>query len=260
MKKCAMNLRFLTAFTAVLAVTAGSVPAYSKPTGVPVHPSARCAVFWSAMTRSVPQDSPAHKEMTARKNAWLADAAASIGQPEANRILNAHGPYYGNQVREMAGNATALQAFAAKYSNCNSVPASRAITRSNGSNPAFIKPIPAVTEKDKANGVRALACAGMARTNEDMGNIPAVELFGKSSVYLRIIKHFRPDFAEADIKSGIVAAQIDYAKLVTRNHADRHSHTMTGKPWDIKKSELLVFSRECARMANVMARIVQMKP
>lgn len=244
----------------VLAIAVSSfaaVPANAKPTGVPIHPSARCAVFWSAMTRAVPQNSTPYAQMTARKEAWLAHASAAIGATKANKILNADGPYYGGLVREMAGDAAALQAFAANYSECEKTPAEASPAVGISAPAANAKAPPTVTAKDKQNGERALRCAGMARMNEDMDNLIAVQLYGKLSDYLPIVSHFRPDLSDTEIKSALMSAQQEYAKLIVRDKSARTASTMAGQKWDIEKSEGVILSRECAQMANVMSRFIK---
>lgn len=244
---------------AVAMLTTGSAgtPVDAKPTSGAVHPSARCAVFWSAMTRGVPQGSEPYTQFIARKDAWLSDAISAIGTTEANRILNADGPYYGNQVREMAGNADAMRAFAANYSGCETAPSSGTSIVRNAVPTAPAKPIPTVTAKDKESGDRAFRCAGMAQMNEDIDNVVATKYYGKTSDYLRIIKHFRPDLSDINIKKGVATAQIEYAKLLERDKAARRNATLAGKQWDVEKSEGAVLFQGCAQMANVVSRFIK---
>ena len=232
-------------------------PVDAKPSGVPVHPSARCAVFWSAMTRGVPQGSPPLKESIARKEAWLAHAVSAIGETKANRILNADGPYYGNQVREMAGDADAIRAFAANYSSCETAPSSGPPIIRNAAPAVSAKPIPTVTAKDKESGDRAFRCAGMAQMNEDIGNFVATKYYGKLSDYLPIIQHFRPDLSDVEIKKRVISAQMEYAKLLERDKSARRTATLAGKQWDVEKSEGAVLFQGCAQMANVMSRFIK---
>ena len=248
-----MHKLLLPAASLALLSTLPTASIHAKPILGPINPAARCAAFWSGMTRAAPAGSPAHDQMTERKNQWLALAVTQIGESEAKRILNANGPALGQQVRDFAGDSDAMQGFAAAYADCEALPAAKSAVTAKA---PWTKAPPVISDRDRANGERALACAGMARHYEDIDNILATDLYGKSADYSPIIDHYRPDLTPAQKQSGIMKGQKDFAQMLVQDGVARRAAIMAGKPMTTEQNESVKFSKECARMSNVLKRVI----
>ena len=210
------------------------------------------------MSRAAPAGSPAHDQMTARKTQWLARAVSEIGESEANRILNANGPALGQQVRDFAGDSDKMQAFAAAYADCETLPAGKSgvTAKAPSAKAPAAKAPPVITEGDRANGEQALGCAGMARLYEDTDNIIASDLYGKLADYSPIIDHYRPDLTPEQKQAGIMKGQKDFAQMIVQDGVARRAAIIAGKPMTPEQNESVKFSKECARMYNVLKRVI----